>query len=248
LLQRTGSVLDVAYALDLKAARAAPLAADAAALERLAASIAGNFGVTSLQVLASPTLRSNCVAATSSPPTIVLGQALVESPHAVARTFLLTRAIKLIASHAAAVARMSAKELPSVIAAWLQTFSPQWQPPGLPPAQLQEQGRRIRQARPPQGDPDVSLMALEVAGTFGSQTELLGAATIAWANRVALLAVGDPNAALDGIALSLGNAAGAPPTPQERAAWIARTPEARDLLGFSVSEAYSEARAKCLNP
>jgi hypothetical protein len=62
-----------------------------------------------------------------------------------------------------------------------------------------------------------------------------------WANRVALLAVGDPNAALDAIAWSLREER-APTGTEERPAWVARQAEARDLMTFSVSDAYAEAR------
>jgi hypothetical protein len=71
----------------------------------------------------------------------------------------------------------------------------------------------------------------------------LAAAASAWANRVALLAVGDPNAALDAIAWSNGED-GAPTDPEERAAWIARTAEARELMTFSVTDHYAEARSR----
>jgi cellulose synthase operon protein C len=59
-----------------------------------------------------------------------------------------------------------------------------------------------------------------------------------------LLALGDPNAALDAIAAVGGLAEGAPQDPTARAAWIARTPEARDLVAFAVSDAFAEARAR----
>jgi len=64
------------------------------------------------------------------------------------------------------------------------------------------------------------------------------------ANRVALLAIGDPNAALDGIAWSLGSNDGAPRAAETRATWIAATTEAKDLLVFSVGESYAELRAR----
>jgi hypothetical protein len=61
---------------------------------------------------------------------------------------------------------------------------------------------------------------------------------------VALLAIGDPNAALDGIAWSLGSNDGAPKAAEARAAWVGRTAEAKDLLVFSVGDAYAELRTR----
>jgi hypothetical protein len=71
----------------------------------------------------------------------------------------------------------------------------------------------------------------------------LGASTLAWANRAALLAIGDPNAALDAVAWTIGKDA-APTDAKERGSWVVRTREASDLLAFSVSDAYAEARAR----
>jgi hypothetical protein len=57
---------------------------------------------------------------------------------------------------------------------------------------------------------------------------------------VALLALGDPGAALDAIATAGGLVDGAPADPRERAAWISRTPEARDLVAFGVTDAFAQ--------
>jgi hypothetical protein len=73
---------------------------------------------------------------------------------------------------------------------------------------------------------------------------MLGAATIAWGNRVALLAMGDPTAALDAIATASGVKGGAPTDPKERATWISRAAEARDLVGFGVTDAFAESRSR----
>jgi hypothetical protein len=103
--------------------------------------------------------------------------------------------------------------------------------------------RKIVPALPRNLDPTVGVIALEAAGTLGAQSAMLSGAIQAWANRVALLAVGDPNAALDAIAWARGEEQ-APRGPEERAAWIARTTEARELMTFSVTDPYSEARSR----
>ena len=86
-------------------------------------------------------------------------------------------------------------------------------------------------------------------GTIGTRQATLGPAAIAWANRTALLALGDPQRALDAIAAStpvIGTATArvVPADPKDRAAWIGRTPEARDLIAFGVTEAFVEARTR----
>ena len=91
-----------------------------------------------------------------------------------------------------------------------------------------------------------------MAAGIGTRQATLGPAALAWANRVAFLALGDPNAALDAIASAgapgaigvAGPPKLAPRDPKERAAWVARTPEARDLVAFGVTDAFAEARSR----
>ena len=61
---------------------------------------------------------------------------------------------------------------------------------------------------------------------------------------MALLAIGDPAAAFDGIAWSMGSKDGAPASAQDRAAWATRTAEVKELIAFSVTDAYAEARTR----
>ena len=49
---------------------------------------------------------------------------------------------------------------------------------------------------------------------------------------------------LDAIAVSGGLQAGAPRDPKERATWISRTAEARDIIAFGVAEAFAETRSR----
>jgi tetratricopeptide (TPR) repeat protein len=244
LLARTGDALDAVYPVDARAIHAAALPSSAQSLRDLAQSIAAGMGIQGLQMYVSPDLGSSVLAAGSTPPTIVVGEALLAPSSVLARTFLLVRALKLVQAHAAALPRVPAKDLPALIAAWLQAFNPTWQPQGIPAPQLAEIGRRLSQVMARRVDPDVGLIALEVAGSIGTLAAALGPAALTWANRTGLLAVGDPNAALDGIAWTLGQTTGAPRSPQERASWIARTPEAKEIIAYSVSEQYSDARTR----
>ena len=91
-------------------------------------------------------------------------------------------------------------------------------------------------------DPNVGMMAVEAVGAIGGQLGAVAPAFLSWANRVALLGVGDPGAALEAVAWAQGQTE--PPPGDARAAWIAKTPEAKDLIGFSVSEPYAEVRGR----
>jgi hypothetical protein len=178
----------------------------------------------------------------SSPPTILVGESLLANERLA--PFLVMRAIKLVCTRASAFGRTPPAELAVLVSAWLKCFNPTWQPQGINPAALNAAGARVQGALPRNMDPDVGVIALEVAGGLGTMAATLGPSALCWGNRTALLALGDPNTALDAIAAAAGQASGAPQDPAARATWIARTPEARDLVAFGVTDAFAEARAR----
>ena len=241
LLMRTGDALDVASALDLRALAVSPLGVGAPQ-SRIAA-LAASMGLPPVQVLVSPHLGRTSVPSSSAPATLVVGESLLAVVGEPAGTFLVIRALKLMQAHASALVRTPPADLAMLIAAWLQIFNPQWGPQG---GTLADAKRRLAPGLPRELDPDLATIALEVASALGGQVTTLGTSTMAWANRVALLAIGDPNAALDAVAWSLGVLEGAPRNADARATWIGRTFEAKDLLVFSVSDAYAELRARLL--
>jgi hypothetical protein len=159
---------------------------------------------------------------------------------------MMIRAFKLMQIRGSAFARVSQAELPVLIAAWLRAFAPSYAPPGVPPQALAEATKRLQSALPRQVEPDIGTAALEVAGAVGPQLGLLGGSVLAWANHAALLGVGDVGAALDAIAYGSGPplSRGGDAIPADKPNWIARTPEAKDLVAFSVSDGYTEARTR----
>jgi predicted Zn-dependent protease len=241
LLAKTGDALDAVQPFDLRALKAVPLATDSP-IARLAASVGQVTGMGPVHVHVSPKLGSSCVPIGSSPPAIAIGEGLLKGERW--STFLVVRAMKLVHARASCFARAAATDLSVILPAWLRCFNPTWQPQGVSPAQLNAVGERIQAALPRNLDPDIGIIALEAAGTLGSHAHLLGPSAMAWANRVALLALGDPNAAIDAIAVSVGEAGGAPRDVGERTAFIARTPEACDLIAFAVTDAFTETRAR----
>jgi len=159
-----------------------------------------------------------------------------------ARAFMILRAVKLIATRASALVRTPSSDLAVLVSAWLQAFNPNWTPQGVNPTALAAASRKIAHEFPKKLPPELGMLALEVAGSIGLRASTLGASALSWANRAALLSVGDPNAALEAIARSHGAKDGAPSFAEERVAWLSRTHEAKDLLTFSIGDAYAEAR------
>jgi tetratricopeptide (TPR) repeat protein len=243
LLARTGEALDVLAPVDLKSLRSAPLPTNHA-LVTLATGIGRGMGLSSVQVHVSPQIAMMCVPVSTMPPAVVVGESLVQSSNAMARAFLFVRALKLIQARAGALVRIPPKDAPVALGGYFRVFNPNWQPPGVPAPQVQDAMRRLQAALQKRSEPDTGMLALEAAGGVFAQPQNVGPSLLAWANRTALLAVGDPNAALDAMAWSTGLNGGAPPG-DARTGWLMRTPEARDLLVFSLSDAYAEARKRC---
>ncbi|HRG98848.1 MAG TPA: hypothetical protein PLR99_21505, partial [Polyangiaceae bacterium] len=240
LLRRAGDSLDRGHPFDLGPLAATPLDSNER-LARLIQQAASSMDLSGLLVLVSPKLGAVAIPGACTPPTLVLGERLLEVTNDSARAFQVIRALKLLSVRASALVRGKSEEVNALVSAWLALFNPSWEPSNVPPALLEEMQRRLEPTMPAE-DPALGVAALEAAGLLGTSGPQLRAAALGWANRVALLAVGDPSAALDAIAWSLRED-GAPVGEDERAAWIARHAEARDLLTFSVSDAYTEARA-----
>ena len=244
LLARTGHALDAATALDVKAMKATPLPATDP-IARLAAGMGQAAGIQGgVMVFVSPQLGKACVASgDQKQPSLVIGDAFAQIPEG-PRTFLMFRAIKLMQSRGSAFSRVAPNEVPVLVGAWLRAFAPSYAPPGIPPQAIAEATKRLQGALPRQVEPDLGLAALEVAGAVGPQLGLLGGSVLAWANHTALLGIGDLGAALDALAFAQGPRGGEPPPASDRPNWIAKTPEAKDLVSFGVSDGYTEARSR----
>ncbi|MCA9584035.1 MAG: hypothetical protein KC657_01615 [Myxococcales bacterium] len=242
LLQHAGDALDAAHPLDLRSVQAVPLT-PGSPIGATVGSLATVMGLGALQVLITPKMGPVAIPCGTNPPALLVGESLATSGTEAARAFVIARALKMIIARSSALFRGPAAEAASVLGALFAAFNPSFVPQGVDKNKVMTLLRRLQPALPRNLDPTVGVIALEAAGTMGPGVAGVMAATTSWANRVALLAVGDPNAALDAIAWSHG-AAEAPRGSEERAAWIARTAEARELMTFSVSDNYSEARAR----
>lgn len=248
LLFRAGDALDAVAPADLRALKAVPLQ-PGTPIGATVGSVATVVGLGALQILVSPVLDRVALPLSTNPPTLLVGEGLARVRDERARMFVVVRAMKMMLARASAMLRgpMSAGEgtqdVACLVAGLFCAFNPSYVPQSIDTRRVAELARRIGPALPRNLDPTVGVIALEAAGMVGTQWSTLGTAAATWANRVALLAVGDPSAALDALAWGHGQDA-APRGSEERAAWIARHPEARDLMTFSVTDAYAEARIR----
>jgi cellulose synthase operon protein C len=244
LLQSTGAVLDTAVPFDLQAIRATPLPPQQAEISDEVQSLAGFYGLTDVRVLVSAALGAVCVAATAHPPTIVFGQALALSPRTEVRTFLVHRALKVLQVNAGAFARTAPIDLWPLLAAFLRAYSPGFAPQGVDAGKLNDFYGRVTRAMAGKPDPQLGILAADVIGSIGNRASTLGTAVNGWGNRTGFLAVGDANAALSGIAWSSGNTNAPPQAGKDRLTWIGRNAEARELMVFTVSDAFAAARTR----
>ncbi len=242
LLTKSGHVLDNAYPVDLRALRAGPLPGEFAQLQDHVEQVASAFGIDGVEVLVSPALGAICMPVSSAPARVVYGESLLSQGNAVARYFLLIRALKIIQTGATTLARTAPIDLWPLLAGFLNVFAANWEPQGADARKTAQATQRIKQVMTAPLDNDVPMLALEVIGSIGNRASQLSVATNQFGNRAGLLAVGDPASALEGVALAAGQDKGLPPAPPERLRWIVRNSEARDLAIFSVTDQYVQAR------
>ena len=126
----------------------------------------------------------------------------------------------------------------------MRVFQPQFSPQGVDSGRYNEAYGRLSRALPAGLGPDIGVLATDVIGTIGNRASTLNSAINGWGSRAGLLAVGDPNVALNSIAWAGGNGNGPPDSGKDRLTWIGRNAEARDLIIFSVSDGYVDARAR----
>src|SRR5262249_6358173 len=102
----------------------------------------------------------------------------------------------------------------------------------------------VKKAKPSSVDAQVTLLAAEVIGSIGNRASTLNTVVNGWGNRTGLLAVGDLNVAISGIAWA-GGPTNTPPAPgKQRLTCVGRNAQAGELVVSSVSAAYAAARAK----
>jgi predicted Zn-dependent protease len=238
LLAKAGDALDAAAGLNLRELRATP-AKPNSAMAHFAARVAAGIGISGLQVFTSPKIALACLPVSSTPPSILLGEALADQERI--GPFLVVRALKLVKARASALARLPGPELSVLVAAWLKCFNPPWRPKWAAAAALDAAYGKVRAALPRHLEPSLAVLGLEAGAAMEEASLPLGSFAIEWADRASLLALGDPSLAFEAIAATIGDTWNG---ATDRSGWIARTPEALSLAAFAVSDAFVQARAR----
>ena len=247
MLQRTGWALDAAQPAELSGLKVTTLGDTNAALFDHIAVLAEQFELAGLTVWLSSKLGAACIPTQCRPPTLVIGQKLLDPAYDSVRDFLIVRALKALQTNTACLARLPALEIWPLLAAYLGVFLPDWQPPSLDPKRFEEAKQRILTTLASAFTHDMAALAQEVVVALCNRASQVGDAVKEWGSRTALLALDNPSDALDALAIT----ANAPPlqkdNPSERVKWINRHAEARNLMIFAVSEDFLQLRAQLLH-
>jgi predicted Zn-dependent protease len=241
IMYGAGAAIERAYSLDPRSLEPVP-APDALASE--VRSIASAFGLHEVRVLMSEHLGCDCSCLPGQPASVVFGRSLVEHANVGVRNFLLYRALKIAQANACALSLMSPREVWSSVAGFLACFAPPWQAEGSDAQRLIAARNRIRPHVTATPDPELTALTSALTANLVPQASELGQAIWQWASRVALLGVGPLGTALDALWAAANMGPAMPRGVESRIRWIANAPLASDLVGFSVSEAYIEARKR----
>ena len=199
------------------------------------------FGYTDVQVLITSAAPRVCMVVDQR-PTILIGTELANLTNEAERAFLFTRALEVASLQLTVAMRSDPSDLTYLVAGLLRVYDPARDAKHLEPRRLDDVTKRIakslsRRAREPLGP-----VAYEMGGA-GFDAAALPMAVNQLGNRVALLALGAPSVALNALLKVAGEDASADAL-HKRVASLRRAPEAIDLLHFSLSDAYFDARRR----
>jgi cellulose synthase operon protein C len=247
MLMRTGWALDSAQPVELGGLKVSSLGDTNAALFDRIASLAEKFELPGLTVWLSTKIGTACIPAQCRPPTLVVGQKLLDPAYDLVRDFLLVRALKALQTNTACLARVPAVEIWPLLSAYLGVFLPNWQPPAVDAKRFEEAKQRIEATLASAFTHDMSALAQDVVLALGNRVTQIGEAANEWGSRTALLALGNPEDALDALALTASAPALPKDNPADRVKWINRHAEARNLMIFAVSDGFLQLRSQLLH-
>ncbi|MEO8178858.1 MAG: hypothetical protein ABI895_08500 [Deltaproteobacteria bacterium] len=241
LLYGAGAAIERAYATDATTLNLTSMPEAQAAQVR---TVASAFGLHDVRVAISDELGCDCITVFGSPLLVVFGRPLLAHENPRVRDFLLLRSLKIAQVNACALSRMSANELWSAVAGFLACFSTPWRADAEDAQRLVAARNRIRPHVTATLSQELNAMTAALTSNIVPQAAQLGDALWRWASRVALFGVGELGVALESLSAVASGRTGTPKDLDTRIRWIAGSSPARDLVGYGVSEAYTEARRR----
>lgn len=239
LLMLTRGVLEHAFAstdFDASAERA-----DSPVTKRVR-TIAAQAGVPAPVVCIDSAFPYGCWLNGGKETQLVFGERLHKDASNEELDFLIWRNLKLVQARAAVFTRLDPAQTKIAVVAFLSCFVDVNLATDWDQAEFEEVKARISPLVPSDLDDDVPVLALDALRSITKSGEHLALAARKWANRTALLATGNINAALSALTRLTGQTLATDPALRLRQ--LADNPETRDLVSAALLPAMAEARPK----
>ncbi len=225
------------YAGSSPVPRDVPMAQDAAAVARW-------LGLETLRVERSDTHRWAVIPVSASPTTVLLGAEWFQRAEP-ERRFVLARAAKLAAEGLGVLVRLAPEQALRAMAALVLHYHPEAVPEPLRTEEQADLGKRIAKAMKRRARNELDALMVELAGAVFAPRAALPRAVACFGNRVALLAGGEPDAALEALChLHHRDAFPSPQTPGSRIALVREHVECWDLLRFAIGDVHITLRER----
>jgi tetratricopeptide (TPR) repeat protein len=241
IMYDAGAAIERAYSVDPHLFEPEPVPEP---LSARVAALAAAFGLPQVRVASSARLGCDCTCLKGDVVYVFLGPRLLEHADPRVVDFLLLRALKIAQANTSALSRMSAFDVWAAVAGFLACFAPAWQAEGADAQRLIAARNKIRPHVTATPEPELTALMAALTSNLVPQAAELGEAIWRWTTRVALLGVGDLGLALDSLWAAAERGPNMPRHVDARIGWIANDPHAGDLVRYSVSEAYIEARRR----
>jgi hypothetical protein len=170
---------------------------------------------------------------------LIFGQKLHDDASNEELDFLIWRNLKLAQARAGVFTRLDAAQTKIAVVAFLSCFVDVNLATDWDTAEFDQVKARIRPLIPDDLDDDVPVLALEALHSLARSGEHLALAARKWANRTALLATGNVNAALSALTRLTGQTLATDSSQRQRQ--LADNPETRDLVSAVLLPGMAEA-------
>lgn len=228
--------------------RAMPLDLRALAAEKLdrkhplravASEFAKLSGFGDVEVFQTAQLPFAFVPISEAPLQILVGKSILDAATAPELRFLMARACKIAKSQMSLSCRLRPEDISTLLHGLIHAQVPTYRAKGLAPATLEEMGRKVQKHLSRKAREEMLPHVVELAAQTDLDFSRVYTLASGAGSRAALLATGITPAALSALCKLSGSK-----EPRINAETLADVEEARDLLGFSVSEPHFEARQR----
>jgi hypothetical protein len=236
LLMLTRGVLE--HAFSAAGYQATAQRADSPIAKRVR-TIAAQAGVAAPVACLDAAFPYSCWINTDQDTQLIFGERLHKDASNEELDFLIWRNLKLIQARAAIFTRLDPGQTKVAIVAFLSCFVDVKLATDWDAVEFDQVKARISLLIPPDLEDDVPVLALDALRSLAQSGEHLALSARKWANRTALLATGNINAALSALTRLTGQTLAT--EPALRARQLADNPETRDLIFVALLPGFVEA-------